>query len=76
MWQLFKGIESPYKSVLKLLLTEVYASEHPKVECLALRFKQAVFANRLDVDEFDPISSSTVAWRSTSRPVASMNAWS
>jgi adenylate cyclase class 1 len=54
MWQLFKGIESPYKSVLKLLLTEVYASEHPKVECLSLRFKQAVFANRLDIDELDP----------------------
>ena len=54
MWQLYKGIESPYKSVLKLLLTEVYASEHPTVECLSLRFKQAVFANRLDLDELDP----------------------
>lgn len=54
MWQLFKGIESPYKSVLKLLLTEVYASEHPKVQCLSLRFKQAVFANQLDLDELDP----------------------
>jgi adenylate cyclase class 1 len=54
LWQLFKGIESPYKSVLKLLLTEVYASEHPKVHCLSLRFKQAVFANRLDLDELDP----------------------
>lgn len=54
MWQLFKGIESPYKSVLKLLLTEVYASEHPRVQCLALRFKQAVFCNRLDLDELDP----------------------
>lgn len=54
MWQLYKGIESPYKSALKLLLTEVYASEHPKVECLALRFKQAVFQGRLDLDELDP----------------------
>ncbi|RON40718.1 class I adenylate cyclase [Pseudomonas brassicacearum] len=54
LWQLFKGIESPYKSVLKLLLIEVYASEHPKVHCLSLRFKQAVFANRLDLDELDP----------------------
>lgn len=54
MWQLFKGIESPYKSVLKLLLTEVYASEHPRVECLSLRYKQAVFANQLDLDELDP----------------------
>jgi adenylate cyclase class 1 len=54
LWQLFKGIESPYKSVLKLLLIEVYASEHPKVHCLSLRFKQAVFANQLDLDELDP----------------------
>jgi adenylate cyclase class 1 len=54
MWQLYKGIESPYKSALKLLLTEVYASEHPKVECLALRFKQSVFEGRLDLDELDP----------------------
>ncbi len=54
LWQLFKGIESPYKSVLKLLLTEVYASEHPKVRCLSLRFKKAVFANRVDLDELDP----------------------
>jgi adenylate cyclase class 1 len=54
LWQLFKGIESPYKSVLKLLLTEVYASEHPRVQCLSLRFKQAVFANQLDLDELDP----------------------
>lgn len=54
MWQLFKGIESPYKSVLKLLLTEVYASEHPQVECLSLRFKQAVYRNQLDLDELDP----------------------
>jgi adenylate cyclase class 1 len=54
LWQLFKGIESPYKSVLKLLLIEVYASEHPQVQCLSLRFKRAVFANQLDLDELDP----------------------
>ena len=54
LWQLYKGIESPYKSVLKLLLTEVYASEHPQVECLSLRYKRAVFANQLDLDELDP----------------------
>src|SRR5471030_1261535 len=54
LWQLFKGIESPYKSVLKLLLTEVYASEHPNVHFLSLRFKRAVFANQMDLDELDP----------------------
>ncbi|MFK3771533.1 class I adenylate cyclase [Pseudomonas sp. NPDC089406] len=54
LWQLFKGLDSPYKSLLKLLLTEVYASEHPDVRCLSLAYKQAVFANRLDLDELDP----------------------
>jgi adenylate cyclase class 1 len=54
LWQLFKGIESPYKSVLKLLLTEVYASEYPAVQCLSLHFKRAVFANQLTLDEVDP----------------------
>lgn len=54
LWQLFKGIESPYKSVLKLLLTEVYASEHADVRCLSLDFKHAVYANRLNLDELDP----------------------
>ncbi|CAM3145407.1 class I adenylate cyclase [Pseudomonas plecoglossicida] len=54
LWQLYKGIDSPYKSLLKLLLTEVYASEHPAMRCLSLDYKQAVFANRLNLDELDP----------------------
>ena len=54
LWQLFKGIESPYKSLLKLLLIEVYASEHPQVNCLSLGFKQTVYDNQLDLDELDP----------------------
>lgn len=54
LWQLFKGIESPHKSVLKLLLIEVYASEHPHVNYLSMDFKQAVYANHLDLDELDP----------------------
>ncbi|HGA2316475.1 TPA: class I adenylate cyclase [Pseudomonas putida] len=54
LWQLYKGIDSPYKSLLKLLLTEVYASEHPTVRCLSLDYKQAVFANHLNLDELDP----------------------
>ncbi len=54
LWQMLKGIESPYKSLLKLLLIEIYASEHPQVNCLSLRFKRAVYANQLDLDELDP----------------------
>ncbi|WP_109513327.1 class I adenylate cyclase [Pseudomonas ovata] len=54
LWQLFKGIDSPYKSALKLLLIEVYASEYPDVQCLSLRYKKAVFARQPDLDELDP----------------------
>lgn len=53
MWQLYKGIESPYKSLLKLLLIEVYAAEHPQVECLSLSFKRAIYANQLSCDDVD-----------------------
>lgn len=54
LWQLYKAIESPYKSLFKLLLVEAYASEYPMVRCLSLDFKEAVYANRLDLDELDP----------------------
>lgn len=54
MWQLYKGIDSPYKSVIKIVLTEVYASEYPDVECLSLIYKKAVYAGQLNLDELDP----------------------
>ncbi len=54
LWQLYKALESPYKSLFKLLLTEVYASQHPRVRCLALDYKQAVYDGRLELDELDP----------------------
>lgn len=54
VWQLFKGIDSPYKSVLKLLLMEVYASEYPAIDLLCLRFKKAIYAGEFDLDRLDP----------------------
>lgn len=70
IWQLYKGIESPYKSVLKLLLVEVYASDlaramaaeasPPEAEAialsepLALSFKRALYAQAPDADSLDP----------------------
>ncbi|MET0379565.1 MAG: class I adenylate cyclase, partial [Spongiibacteraceae bacterium] len=54
VWQLTKAIDSPYKSVIKLLLTEVYASEYPRVEPLSSTFKRAIYNNQLDIDELDP----------------------
>jgi adenylate cyclase class 1 len=53
-WQLYKAIDSPYKSVIKLLLTEVYASEYPQVELLGTRFKRAVYSGETEIDELDP----------------------
>lgn len=54
VWQLYKAIDSPYKSVLKILLTEVYAAEFPNVEPLSSTFKRAIYNNQLDIDELDP----------------------
>ena len=54
MWQLYKAMQSPYKSALKLLLNEAYASAHPEGECLALAFKRDVLAGASDLDALDP----------------------
>ena len=54
LWQLYKAIDSPYKSALKILLMEAYASEYPHVDLLCHRFKQAVYAGETDLDRLDP----------------------
>lgn len=57
IWQLYKGIDSPYKSVLKLLLLEAYANEHFN-EPLSLGLKRKIYwaldnAQVMDADELD-----------------------
>jgi adenylate cyclase class 1 len=54
LWQLYKGIDSPYKSVLKLLLAEVYAQELPHSISLSQTFKQAVYDDELNIEDLDP----------------------
>lgn len=54
LWQLFKGIDSPYKSALKILLMEAYASEYPQVDLLSLRYKKAIYGGELLLDFLDP----------------------
>jgi adenylate cyclase class 1 len=54
MWQLYKGIDSPYKSVIKILLTELYASEYPHVEGLSLLFKKIIYGGESGLDLVDP----------------------
>ena len=54
IWQLYKAVDSPHKSVLKLLLTEVYASEAPDTQTLSTTFKAAIYDGLTDIDELDP----------------------
>ena len=54
MWQLYKGIESPFKSVIKIMLTELYASEHPNVKPLCVNYKEAIFRGITELDSLDP----------------------
>lgn len=54
VWQLSKGINSPYKSALKILLTENYASQYPQVQLLGMEFKQRVYNEITDELLLDP----------------------
>jgi len=54
LWQLHKAVDSPYKSVLKLLLMEAYAGEYPGTDLLCTRFKRAVYTGETNIDRLDP----------------------
>jgi adenylate cyclase class 1 len=54
LWQLYKGIDSPYKSVLKIMLMEIYAQEFPDIDLLSARFKRAIYAGEIGLDKLDP----------------------
>ena len=54
LWQIYKGIDSPYKSALKLLLIEAYASEYPQIHLLCQQYKEAVYEGEDDIDRIDP----------------------
>ncbi|MCK4829538.1 class I adenylate cyclase, partial [bacterium] len=54
LWQIYKGIDSPYKSVLKILLMEAYANEYPNIELLCFSLKRAIYENNTSLAEIDP----------------------
>ncbi|HED19104.1 MAG TPA: class I adenylate cyclase, partial [Gammaproteobacteria bacterium] len=54
LWQLYKAVDSPYKSILKILLMEAYANQYPDIEMLAIRFKSAVHNAEAHLDQLDP----------------------
>jgi len=54
LWQLYKAIESPYKSSVKLLVLEVYAQLHPCTGVLSNQLKAQVFIGDVLKQELDP----------------------
>ena len=53
-WQLYKGIESPYKAILKILLMESYAADFPKIKWLSQVTKMGIFSGDENVTDIDP----------------------
>ena len=53
IWQLYKAIKSPYKSVLKLLLLEAYVSQYPDIQPLSHTFKELVFNGEKTINSLD-----------------------
>jgi adenylate cyclase class 1 len=53
VWQLYKGIEAPWKAILKLLLIESYACDEG-LRPLALSLKRAVYAGQSEPEWLDP----------------------
>lgn len=54
LWQLYKAISSPYKSFLKILLIEIYASEFPTLDLLCHQYKKSVYAGKIAPEDLDP----------------------
>ncbi|MBN6061304.1 class I adenylate cyclase [Aggregatibacter actinomycetemcomitans] len=54
LWQLYKGIDYPYKSLLKILLLEAYSHDYPNTFLISREFKQTLLSNQLKVEhKFD-----------------------
>lgn len=54
MWQLYKAIDSPHKSAIKLMIADIYAAEYPNTIPLSQRYKEALYKNTNDPSELDP----------------------
>ncbi|MFV2060825.1 MAG: class I adenylate cyclase [Gammaproteobacteria bacterium] len=54
LWLLYKGIDSPYKSILKIILMEIYADEYPNIDLLSMQYKRKVYQGDVTIDETDP----------------------
>lgn len=53
LWQLYKGIDAPYKAILKIFLMEAYSRDYPKAKWLAEQAKEVVYAGQTDLNQID-----------------------
>ncbi|MDJ0806167.1 MAG: class I adenylate cyclase [Gammaproteobacteria bacterium] len=53
LWQLYKGIDSPYKSILKIFLMEAYSRDFPHPQWIAQQAKQAIYTDQTDLQHLD-----------------------
>ncbi|AQM18317.1 class I adenylate cyclase [Vibrio anguillarum] len=53
LWQLYKSIDSPYKSVLKAILLEAYSWEYPHTQLLSIDTKRRFFTHEPDLYSMD-----------------------
>jgi adenylate cyclase class 1 len=54
VWHIYKSINSPYKSVLKLILIEAYSQEYPDIDLLAVSYKRMVYDGETSLNALDP----------------------
>ncbi len=54
LWQLYKGIDAPYKSAIKILLLEAYSWEYPHTHLISRDFKWHLLTGCHDGFHFDP----------------------
>lgn len=54
IWQLYKAIDSPYKSLIKLVLLEAYANDQGQQKTISDSVKKIVYSGDFECSDLDP----------------------
>jgi len=54
LWHIYKALNAPHKSLLKIFLMESYASEYPNPQWLCFDLKKAIYQGSINLDTLDP----------------------
>jgi len=54
LWQIYKGLDSPHKSILKMTLMEAYSWEYPNTELLSTVYKKKLYQLNYYDQNLDP----------------------